>query len=247
MLEVSLFAAFTAGFLSFISPCVLPLVPAYLSFMSGISVDEMRAADEEGGDRDLTWHAVRHSLFFVLGFSLVFIALGATASALGQKLMEYMDILSKVGGVLIVVFGLHYMGLFRISALNLEARLQVDRKSPSVWGSLFIGLAFAFGWTPCVGPILAGILMVAGGQDTVGQGIGLLAVYSLGLGLPFILAGFAINRFMAFFARIRKHMHKVEIVAGLLLVVVGVMIFMGNLSQLSALLLEWFPGLAELG
>nr|CRH07840.1 putative Cytochrome c-type biogenesis protein CcdA [Candidatus Magnetococcus massalia] len=246
MPDVSFFTAFTAGFLSFISPCVLPLVPAYISFMSGVSVDEMRTAGESG-NKELTRHATLHSIFFVLGFSLVFIGLGATATALGQMLFDYMEMLSKVGGVLIVIFGLHYMGLFRIGMLNLEARLNVDKKPPGLMGAMLIGVAFAFGWTPCVGPILASILALAGGQETINQGIGLLAVYSLGLGLPFILAGLAINRFLIFFGAMRKHMHKVELVAGGLLVIVGVLIFLGDMTLISSVLIEWFPILGELG
>ncbi|MEG3638184.1 cytochrome c biogenesis CcdA family protein [Magnetococcus sp. PR-3] len=246
MPDVTFLTAFGAGFLSFISPCVLPLVPAYLSFMSGISVDEMKSAGEEGNSK-VALHATLHSLSFVLGFSLVFIGLGATASALGQLMFDYMEYLSKFGGVLIVIFGLHFMGLFRIGFLNFEARFNPDQKPPGMWGAFFIGLAFAFGWTPCVGPILAGILALSAGQDTINEGILLLAAYSAGLGVPFILAGLAINRFLVFFTKIRRHMHKVELVAGGLLVVIGVLIFLGDMTVISSYLLELFPGLAELG
>lgn len=246
MPDVTLLTAFGAGFLSFISPCVLPLVPAYLSYMSGISVDEMKAAGAQGNHK-VAMHAALHSLAFVLGFSLVFVGLGATASALGQLMFDYMEYLSKIGGVLIVIFGLHFMGLFRISFLNFEARFNPDRKPPGMWGAFFIGLAFAFGWTPCVGPILAGILALSAGQDTVHEGIVLLVAYSAGLGLPFILAGLAINRFLVFFKKVRQHMHKVEIVAGGLLVIIGVLIFFGNMTVISSLLLQIFPELGELG
>jgi len=245
-IEVSVWAALAAGVVSFISPCVLPLVPAYISFMTGISVDDMR--NTESVDRKkVMLKAGMHSLSFVLGFSLVFILLGASATLLGRMLLNYMDLLSKVGGVLIVIFGLHFMGLFRIGFLNYEARFNPDKKPPGLLGSMLIGIAFAFGWTPCVGPILAAILSFAGAQESVGHGILLLAAYSLGLGIPFILAGVATNHFFTFFTRIRSHLHKVEVVSGILLVIVGVMIFSGSFTQLAVFLLEWFPALAEIG
>ncbi|MEO5378615.1 MAG: cytochrome c biogenesis protein CcdA [Magnetococcus sp. DMHC-6] len=253
MENISLFAALLAGLLSFVSPCVLPLVPAYISFMTGLSVDQMRADGAEG-NRGSMWKMGVYSLFFIFGFSLVFIALGASATYLGKLLLSQMALLSKVGGVLIVVFGLHYMGLFRIGLLNMEARFYPQKqttgpqkKPPGVWGAFLIGLAFAFGWTPCVGPILAAILALAGGQGTVGEGILLLAVYSAGLGIPFLLAGLAINTFFSFFVGIRQHLHKIEKVSGILLVAVGGMILLGNLNHLSILLLEWFPSLAGIG
>jgi cytochrome c-type biogenesis protein len=242
-MEVSFAAALIAGLLSFVSPCVLPLVPAYISFMTGVSVDRLRT--EKGNELGLD--ASLHSLFFVLGFSTVFVALGASASLVGQLLLANMELLSKIGGALIVIFGLHYMGLFKIGFLNMDARFNLQDKPPGLWGAYMIGLAFAFGWTPCVGPILAAILAMAGGLDSVWQGVMLLMVYSLGLGIPFILAGLAINSFLGFFTRVRVHLHKIEIISGLLLVVVGAMIFMGDFNRLAILLIEWFPGLATLG
>ena len=193
-MEVTYTTALLAGILSFLSPCVLPLVPAYISFMTGVSVDNLRS----GGSNALRGRAVLHSLSFVLGFSAVFITLGASATILGRTLLANVHFLAKAGGILIVVFGLHYMGLFRIGFLNLEARFNLAEKPPGLWGAFLIGLAFAFGWTPCVGPILAAILTVAGGQESITQGVVLLAVYSAGLGLPFILAGLAINVFFQF-------------------------------------------------
>ncbi|MBF0438723.1 MAG: cytochrome c biogenesis protein CcdA [Magnetococcales bacterium] len=242
-MEVTYAAAFFAGLLSFLSPCVLPLAPAYVSFMSGISVEHLR----EGRHGGVGWQAGMHSLFFVLGFSLVFIALGASATYLGQLLLTHMRLLSKIGGGVIILFGLHYMGVFRFSFLNLEARFHLEKKPSGPLGSFLIGLAFAFGWTPCVGPILAGILAVAGGQESLSQGVGLLAVYSAGLGVPFIITGLAINLFFGVFNRLRTHLHKIEIVSGGLLVVVGILIFFGDFNRLSILILEWFPGLARLG
>ncbi|MBF0296036.1 MAG: cytochrome c biogenesis protein CcdA [Magnetococcales bacterium] len=242
-MEVTYATAFFAGLLSFLSPCVLPLAPAYVSFMSGISVEQLREAGETG----VGWKAGLHSLFFVLGFSLVFISLGASATYLGQALLGHMQLLSKVGGGLIVLFGLHYMGAFRFGFLNLEARFHLERKPAGPLGAFLIGLAFAFGWTPCVGPILAGILALAGGQEQISQGVALLAVYSAGLGVPFLVTGLAINFFFGVFNRVRRHLRKIEMVAGGLLVVVGVMIFMGDFNRLASMILQWFPGLARLG
>ncbi|MBF0272123.1 MAG: cytochrome c biogenesis protein CcdA [Magnetococcales bacterium] len=242
-MEVTYAAAFLAGLLSFLSPCVLPLAPAYISYMSGISVEQLR----QGDDAHTAWRAGWYSLWFVLGFSLVFIGLGASATYLGQILLSHMNLLSKVGGAVIVLFGLHYMGVFRLSLLNLEARFNLEKKPTGPWGAFLIGLAFAFGWTPCVGPILAGILAVAGAQDNIGQGVTLLAVYSAGLGVPFLVTGVAINLFFGVFERLRVHLHRIEMVSGGLLVVVGVMIFFGDFNRLSSLILQWFPGLARLG
>lgn len=243
MENITVAAAVLAGLLSFVSPCVLPLVPAYISFMTGVSVTGMRTA--EGGA--LRGQVFLHSLSFVLGFSTVFIALGASATFLGRLLLQYMQVLSQVGGVLIVLFGLHYMGLFRIALLNQEARFNLQQKPPGLLGAYLIGLAFAFGWTPCVGPILAGILAIAGAQESVQQGIILLTFYSAGLGVPFVLAGLAINRFFQFFTRIRSHLHRVEQVSGGLLVAVGLLILFGNFNQISIWLLQWFPWLATVG
>lgn len=244
MEEVTVVAALIAGLLSFVSPCVLPLVPAYISFMTGVSVDGMRTSEKGSAVR---WKAAGHSLFFVFGFSTVFVLLGASATALSRVLLQHMQLLSQVGGLLIVVFGLHYMGLFRIGFLNLEARFNPQKKPPGLLGAYLIGLAFAFGWTPCVGPILAAILGLAGTQQNISQGILLLLVYSAGLGIPFIIAGLAINLFFGFFSRIRKHLHKIEMFSGALLVVVGLLIFFGDFNRLAILLIQWFPILATLG
>ena len=243
MQEVTALTAFIAGTVSFVSPCVLPLVPAYLSFMTGISLEQMRI-DEEGR---ISWRTAWYSLAFVLGFSLVFILLGASAFIIGRVLLNYLDVLSKVGGVLIVLFGLHFMGIFRIGFLNLEARFNTKIQPSTPFSAFLIGLTFAFGWTPCVGPILAAILTLAGGQESVWQGIGLLAVYSAGLGVPFILAGLMINRFLSFSRQMRRYMHKIELFAGLFLVAVGILIFLGDLNQFSVILMEWFPALMKLG
>ncbi|MEC9468448.1 MAG: cytochrome c biogenesis protein CcdA, partial [Pseudomonadota bacterium] len=193
MLDVSLGAAFLAGLLSFISPCVLPIVPPYLCYLAGVSVDELKGdtATAETGRR-----VILAAIAFVLGFSLVFVALGATASVIGQSIARYYDILSYVAGAIIIVMGLHFLGVFRIGLLFREARIHVERKPAGLVGAFVMGLAFAFGWTPCVGPVLAAILFVAGSSDTTWHGAGLLAVYALGIGLPFILAAAFASRFL---------------------------------------------------
>ncbi len=245
--NVTLIAAFAAGLLSFISPCVLPLIPGYLSYISGLSMDEMQGSSSEinQGSSATSTMARRQvllaTLAFVVGFSLVFISLGASASVLGQFLMERLTILSKVAGAIIVVFGLHTMGILRIGWLYSEKRIQTKGKPVGLLGAMLVGIAFAFGWTPCIGPILAGILAVAGAQDTIGEGVQLLAVYSAGLAVPFIATSLAVNRFFAAFGRIRKHYHKVEIVSGLLLIVIGVLIFTDRFTVSARWLTPYLP------
>jgi cytochrome c-type biogenesis protein len=237
--NVTLFAAFVAGFLSFVSPCVLPLIPGYVSFVSGVSLDDMRG--ESAAVSSSRRHVVITSLFFVLGFSLVFIALGATASVLGRFLFARQPILSKIAGILLVVFGLHTMGVFRIGLLENEKRVQAQRKPAGPLGATLVGIAFAFGWTPCIGPILGGILAIAGSKDTVLEGVELLAVYSLGLGIPFLLTSIAINQFFAATKRIRKHYHAIELASGGLLVVIGVLIFTNQFTLIVRYLQPYLP------
>jgi len=246
MSEISLFGALLAGLLSFLSPCVLPLVPAYLSFISGVSVDALRG-DDAVDHQQVRRTAMIQSLWFVLGFSLVFIALGASAFWLGQWLLMHMGTLAKVAGLIIIVFGLHYTGLIRIPFLMMEARLKTDNvKGTSGFGALILGSAFAFGWTPCIGPILGAILAMAGAQGQVGEGMMLLVMYSVGLGIPFLLAAFATNAFLNWSQRFKRHLHAVEVVSGILLIVVGAMIFLGSFSTVAAILLDYFPWLADI-
>jgi len=246
MSEISLLGAFVAGLLSFLSPCVLPLVPAYLSFISGVSVDALRGGESLDAGK-IRRTAMIQSLWFVLGFSLVFIALGASASFIGQWLLTNMAVLAKVAGVIIVVFGLHYTGLIRIPFLLMEARLDTqDVKGTSGIGALMLGAAFAFGWTPCIGPILGTILAMAGMQGQIGEGMLLLVMYSIGLGIPFLLAAFATNAFLNWSQRFKRHLHMVEIISGVLLIAVGVMIFLGSFSQVSAIILDYLPWLADI-
>ena len=244
--DISYLAAGSAGLISFLSPCVLPLVPAYLCFVAGTSLDQMMEG-EDGVDKVLARRMALSALFFVLGFSTVFISMGATASALSALIFDHIDIIGKVAGVVIVVFGLHYMGLFRIRILEREVRFNPER-TPAGWlGAYVLGLAFAFGWTPCVGPILATILTLAASSESLGYGVSLLTVYALGLGIPFMIAALAINPFMNFLRRFRRHIRKVELTAGGLLVATGLMIFFNKLGEFSYLILEAFPALGTIG
>src|SRR5918997_4275368 len=242
MLDVSLPAAAIGGLISFLSPCVLPLVPPYLSFLAGTTFDQL----VEGDDRGVRRRAVLASLLFVAGFTTVFVVLGATASALGQMIRQYLDILSTVAGLAIIAMGLHFLGVFRIGLLYREARFQVDRPV-GLWGAYVMGLAFAFGWTPCIGPILGSILAVAGAETSVARGAVLLAVYSAGLGLPFIVAALAMKPFTAFLKRMRSRILYVERTMGALLVLTGVAFLAGWLTDASFWLLETFPVLGRLG
>ena len=243
--NISYLGALAAGLLSFASPCVLPLIPAYISFLGGASLEELTA--EGGVDKHVQRQVFISSFVFVLGFSTVFIALGATATTISNVVAENIDILSKIAGVVIVIFGLHFAGLFRVGFLNFEQRFHIEKKPTGPVGSYILGLAFAFGWTPCVGPILATILMVAASSDDVSYGVSLLAVYAAGLGIPFMIAAFAVKPFMAFLARFRKHMHKVEISIGTLLVVTGIAIFTGALADVSNWMLNTFPIFTNFG
>ncbi len=245
MMEVTYAGVFVAGLLSFASPCVLPLIPAYISFLGGASLKQLT---EEGGVDDATARRVFYAaIAFVLGFATVFIALGATATVISNVLAQNSLILGRIAGVIIVIFGLHYMGLFKIGFLNFEKRFHLENKPAGLIGSYILGLAFAFGWTPCVGPILASVLMVAASGDSVGYGISLLSVYAAGIGIPFLIAAFAVKPFMAFMTRFRRHMHKVEISVGLLLVVTGIVIFTGDINQIANWLLETFPVFSKVG
>jgi cytochrome c-type biogenesis protein len=241
--DVTVFAALLAGLVSFLSPCVLPLVPPYLVYLAGASLE--RLADAEPAPR-VRRDTVLAAVLFVAGFSTVFVALGASASVIGAMLRFYSYELSIVAGIAIIVMGMHFLGLTPISFLNRQARLDAP-KPVGLWGAYVMGLAFALGWTPCIGPILAAILAVAASQATVAKGAGLLAVYSLGLGLPFIIAAFAIEPFAAFLARFRTHLAYVERVMGGLLVLTGIAFLAGFFTQLNIWLLETFPALQTIG
>lgn len=244
MNSVPLVAAFVAGLLSFVSPCVLPLIPGYISFVSGVTLDDLRGpangaavAPRPGTRRKILFS----SLAFVAGFSLVFVALGASASAVGQFLTERLTLLGRIAGAIIIVFGLHMMGVLKIGWLYNDVRVHRLQKPAGLLGALLVGVAFAFGWTPCIGPVLAAILTVAAAQESVGRGVELLAVYSLGLGVPFIATSLAINQFFAAFARIRRHYQAVEIASGALLVAVGVLILTSRLTIIARYLSPYLP------
>jgi cytochrome c-type biogenesis protein len=222
--------AFIAGLVSFLSPCVLPLVPGYVSLISGTGVEEMK------GDRKVSGAIMLNSLMFILGFSIVFIALGAVATSLGQLTRSYYPLMTKVAGVIIIIFGLHLTGLVPIKLLYADKRMHDVKGSSTAAGSFLVGFAFAFGWTPCIGPILATILTFAASQDGVGKGIGLLAIYSAGLAVPFLLTTLGINRFLTFYARFRRHLHTVEVISGVLLIGIGLLIFFRKFTLLSGYL-----------
>lgn len=240
--QVTYAAAAGAGLLSFLSPCVLPLAPPYLAFIAGTTVEELAGGDGARARRDVALAGC----LFVLGFSTVFVTLGATASAFAQSIRQYLDVLSLIAGVAIIAMGLHFLGLFRLAFLYREKRVEVGRPV-GLWGAYVMGLAFAFGWTPCIGPILAAILAVAAAEQTVTRGATLLAVYSLGLGIPFVVAAFAIEPFAAFLARFRKHMLRVEQAMGALLVLTGIAFLTGSINNMSVWLLELFPVLGKIG
>ncbi|MBM6595959.1 cytochrome c biogenesis CcdA family protein [Microvirga pudoricolor] len=242
MLSVSLPAAALGGLISFLSPCVLPLVPPYLSFLAGTTFDQLSAGD----DRAVRRRAIAAALLFVAGFSTVFVLLGATASALGQFVRQYLDVLSTVAGLAIIVMGLHFLGVFRIGLLYREARLNVNRPV-GLWGAYVMGLAFAFGWTPCIGPVLAAILAVAGSEASVARGALLLAAYSVGLGIPFLLAALAMKPFVAFLKGMRSRFLMIERAMGALLVLTGIAFLTGWITTMSFWLLETFPVLGRLG
>lgn len=219
--------AFVAGLLSFLSPCVLPLVPGYLSIISGVSLDQLK---NEAQNASLKRSVIVSSIMFIIGFSITFIVLGATATALSKAVLTRMPILLKIAGLIIIVFGLHLLGVFRINALYQDKRMHNVQTSRGAAGALLLGLVFALGWSPCIGPILATILGLASQQDTVLQGVFLLVVYSAGLGVPFLLTSLGLNRFLAFYTRFKRHFRTLEIVSGVLVLGIGVLILTDQMA-----------------
>ncbi len=241
--QISLFAAFSAGLLSFVSPCVLPLVPSYLSYITGLSVEQLADVDTRTQNR---WAIIVNSLIFIAGFSSVFIAFGASASMVGQALIVYQDYLRKLGGIIIILFGLYLLGLLNLSWLQMERRMHFRTRPAGYLGSFLIGVAFAAGWTPCVGPVLGTILLYASTTDALSQGILLLAFYSLGLGLPLFLAALGIDRFLAYFKGMRSYMGAISTVSGVLLVLVGILVYANSLTLITSMLerygIGWYLG-----
>ncbi|NNF39185.1 MAG: cytochrome c biogenesis protein CcdA [Gemmatimonadetes bacterium] len=234
MIEVSVFIAVTAGILSFLSPCVLPIVPSYLSFVTGMTLEDL----QESTDRR---NVMVHSVLFVAGFSLIFILLGAGASFLGVFFSAHREWIARIGGVIIIVLGLHLMGVFRIMPLMRERRLHLSDKPSGHLGTLAVGAAFGAGWTPCIGPVLGAILGLAGTQETIWSGMGLLAAYSFGLAIPFLLAALAFDRFLNTFRRMRRYIPVLEKASGALLIVLGILLVTGSFTVLSTYLVRFTP------
>ena len=243
--DISYAGALGGGILSFVSPCVLPLVPAYLCFLSGTSLEQLSGEEptEDGAAR----RVVISALLFIFGFSTVFVALGASASAISSLLLEHKLILGQIAGGIIIIFGLHIMGLLRLPFLNREVRLHLRNRSASLLGAYVLGLAFAFGWTPCIGPILATVLSVAARGDSLWYGTTLLTVYAAGLGIPFLLAAFLAAPFLRWMKRMRKHMRQIEIITGGLLVLTGILFLFNSFELLGFMLIEIFPVLGTIG
>ena len=241
--DVSIPAALIAGLISFLSPCVLPLVPPYLVYLTGATIEHVENNEAELASRRAV---MLSAVLFVLGFSTVFVALGASASLVGSVIHAWSAELSVVAGIVIMVMGLHFLGLTRIDLLMREGRLPIP-KPVGLWGAYLMGLAFAFGWTPCIGPILAAILSIAASETTVAKGAGLLAVYSAGLGIPFLIAAFMVEQFSSLFTRMKRHLVRVEQAMGVLLVLTGIAFLTGGVSAVSVWLLETFPSLQSIG
>jgi len=231
--NITFITAFFAGIISFLSPCVLPLIPGYISFISGVSIQELTDNSELKKVRE---KVLINSLFFVIGFSFVFISFGASATAIGQLLIKHTKVFSIIAGIIIIIFGLHLTGILKIKALYKEKRFHVMQKPLNVWGSFIIGLAFAFGWTPCLGPIIGSIIAIASVQETVLKGILLLTFYSLGLAIPFMITAYSVTLFFKMFDKIKKHLNIIEWTAGLLLIILGILILTGKIYMAAG----WF-------
>jgi cytochrome c-type biogenesis protein len=238
MSEITVFVAFAAGVLSFLSPCVLPLIPSYLSFVSGVSLDDMRS---ERARSQVRWRVVLNSVAFIIGFSLVFISLGASASFLGGLFLGSRDIIRVVGGVFILLVGLYLVGLFKIAALERYLQFNLKDKPAGYFGSVLVGITFAVAWTPCVGPILGATLALASTAGEVGRGTLLLTSYAAGLGLPFFLSALAINSFFQLSQRLRRHLHMLHVAGGVLLIIVGILLITDYMTVLNAYALRFTP------
>jgi cytochrome c-type biogenesis protein len=242
MEEISYFYVLLAGLLSFLSPCVLPIVPGYLCFIAGTSLD--KALDNQ---ETLRSNTLKYSISFVFGFSSIFVLMGASATYLSSLLYEYFDYLRIIGGTIIIIFGIHFTQIIQFSFLNSDTRIQIKNYKPGLVGSFIVGLSFAFGWTPCIGPILGSVLSVAASSETISEGTFLLILYSAGLGIPFILAAYGIGTFLKFLSRIRKHIRTIEIFTGLLLILFGILILTNRIQELAFFFIKYFPFLTQIG
>ena len=242
MEEISYFYVLLAGLLSFLSPCVLPIVPGYLCFIAGTSLD--KALDNQ---ETLRSNTLKYSISFVFGFSSIFVLMGASATYLSSLLYEYFDYLRIIGGIIIIIFGIHFTQIIQFSFLNSDTRIQIKNYKPGLVGSFIVGLSFAFGWTPCIGPILGSVLSVAAVSETISEGTFLLILYSAGLGIPFILAAYGIGTFLKFLSRIRKHIRTIEIFTGLLLILFGILILTNRIQELAFFFIKYFPFLTQIG
>lgn len=237
LMNMASVAAFTAGFISFISPCVLPLIPSYVGFITGMSFEDLT----NGANRDAVRKAtIVNSLLFILGFSLVFVLLGATATAVGRALNRYQNIIRWVGGVMVVILGVHFSGLINIKFLQIEKRVHLKNRPLGYVGSVLIGMAFAAGWTPCIGPILGSILMVAATESNLMKGVTLLGIYSLGFGIPFFLSAVALNKFLMTCKKVSRHIPKLVVASGVILVLIGILIMTNNLTMIGLYLTDLF-------
>ncbi len=231
--DISILVAFTAGFLSFVSPCVLPLIPSYITYITGVSFKELTDVKGKG---KLRWATTLHSLLFIMGFSAVFILLGASASYLGQVLVEYQSWIMKGGGVLIIVLGIHFTGIITIPFLQMEKRFELRKKPLGYLGSFLVGVVFAAGWTPCIGPILSTILIYASTSKNYLTGVYLLMVYSMGLGIPFLLSSLAFNAFLSGFDRIKRYMRWITLISGIFLILIGILFLTDTFRDINAYL-----------
>lgn len=240
MESTSFFAAFAAGLVSFVSPCILPLIPMYISFISGLSLEELR---NEGDRKRISRRVMVSSLLFILGFSIIFVGLGASATFFGKILLSRLSILRIIAGLVIIILGMHVAGVFKFRFLNYERRFNLNTTKGGFVKPFLVGLAFAFGWTPCVGPVLSAILVYSSSQETVWQGIWLLSMYSLGLGIPFFLTGMGINTFLNILKKIRKYYRAIEIAIGVSLIIMGILLITDYFTILTSYLARWFSWL----
>ncbi len=234
--SIGILVAFAAGLLSFLSPCVLPLIPSYVSFVTGLGLEEL-----ESGGEDVRRVRLIHSLLFVAGFSMIFMLMGASATFIGQLLRSYQDLIAQIGGLIIIFFGVYLLGIIPIAALSREKRVQFQKKPVGYVGTMAVGAAFGAGWVPCIGPILGAILTLAATRANLAEGVGLLGVYSAGLAVPFIVSALAMTAFLGWFQKFRKYLRYVEWVAGILLILVGLLLVTGKFTLLAGWLVQFTP------